>query len=333
MGQKINAIHTLDDAYLIYTSIDTLTGNFKDAYKHLLNYNLYHEMVMKEDRLQQMDRLEIVYDTKEKERKIDLLKVKEEVNTLKINDQSRKILIYTIVTGFLIILLVVVVFSYRKIAIKEKELQAKNSIINITLLEKEALLKEIHHRVKNNLQVISSLLSVQSRYITDEKAFEAIKEGRNRVNAMAIIHQGLYNQTDLRSLSSAEYITQLAAHLFKSYNIDGNKIKFNKSIEDVRLDIDKLIPIGLILNEAISNALKHAFENKEGTITVTLKSENSGLLLEITDDGKGLPKNFAIEEYSSLGMKLIKLFTEKLKGQLACISSNGTRISIRIPHH
>ena len=200
--------------------------------------------------------------------------------------------------------------------------------------EKNILLKEIHHRVKNNLQVISSLLSLQQRQINDSKASQAIQEGRDRVKAMALIHQNLYQDTDLIGVETSVYVNKLAKSLIKNYKINDKAIKLNINVDPIKLDIDTIIPLGLVINELISNALKYAFTNKSfGTIDIVLKSVNDTLVLSVSDNGQGLPENFSVDEVSSLGYRLIKAFSDKLKSELDISSSEeGTKISLIIPN-
>ncbi|HLV92463.1 MAG TPA: sensor histidine kinase [Aequorivita sp.] len=200
--------------------------------------------------------------------------------------------------------------------------------------EKNMLLKEIHHRVKNNLQVISSLLSLQQRQINDSKASQAIQEGRDRVKAMALIHQNLYQDTDLIGVETSVYVNKLAKSLIKNYKINDKAIKLNINVDPIKLDIDTIIPLGLVINELISNALKYAFTNKSsGTIDILLKSVNDTLVLSVSDNGQGLPENFSVDEVSSLGFRLIKAFSDKLKSELDISSSKeGTKISLIIPN-
>jgi len=193
------------------------------------------------------------------------------------------------------------------------------------------LLKEIHHRVKNNLQVVSSLLNLQSKSVQDEKALEAIKEGRDRVKSMALIHQDLYREDNLTGIDIKEYIEKLTFSLFSSYNIDPQNIILKTDIDPLQLDVDTLIPLGLILNELISNALKYAFsENEKGILQVTLKQQDSRLLLEVKDNGKGLPEGWHYEKISSLGYQLIKSFVQKLKAELKVDGSKGTHVQMLI---
>lgn len=208
----------------------------------------------------------------------------------------------------------------------------KNEQISKALGDKQFLLKEIHHRVKNNLQVISSLLSLQSRQLEDPKAREAIQSGRNRVKSMVLIHQKLYQDEDLVGVDVVEYIEKLTRSLVESYKIRDTEIKIYTEVDEIKLDVDTIIPIGLILNELISNALKYAFEeDKEGTINVSLKKKEHCITLKVSDDGQGLPETFSIENSKSLGYRLIRAFAEKLKATLTVEHPPaGTTVSMLI---
>jgi two-component system, sensor histidine kinase PdtaS len=195
-------------------------------------------------------------------------------------------------------------------------------------------MKEIHHRVKNNLQVISSLLDLQSHTIGHKQASEAIRESRNRVQAMALIHQNLYREGDnMKSIKMEDYINSLVLSLFSSYNVKKNKIGLKTKIDPVSADAEPVILMGLVLNELISNALKYAFCNKEtGTLSITLKqNENSDhFLLEVKDDGAGFPPGFNIYRSESFGYKLVKAFAHKLKARLEVFNDNGACVQLYI---
>ena len=174
-----------------------------------------------------------------------------------------------------------------------EELSQKNTIITEALHEKEVLMQEIHHRVKNNLQVVSSLLSIQSRHLTDNQAIEAIKEGQNRVKTMGLIHQSLYQENDFRGVNMKNYISKLIKNLFNSYNIQPEKIQLKTEIKELNLDIDTVVPLGLIINELVTNALKYAFpEDKKGIIWVKTNLENERFILQVYDDGVGASRKF-----------------------------------------
>ena len=211
-------------------------------------------------------------------------------------------------------------------------LAEKNDIIERSLQEKEVLLREIHHRVKNNLQVISSLLSLQSRRVQDQSVQEAILEGRNRVRSMAMIHQDLYQTENLTTIDVGQYIDKLTRNLFASYNIEPERIEMDTDIEPLQLDVDVLIPLGLILNELITNSLKYAFpQSRPGKIEVSLQKEAGQLKLQVTDNGVGMPEDFDPMRSTSMGYQLISSFVRKLKGVLELKHREGTQVLLSIP--
>jgi len=202
------------------------------------------------------------------------------------------------------------------------------------LKEKELLLKEIHHRVKNNMQIISSLLSLQSRYIKDKDALEMIEDSRNRVRSMALVHERLYRRGDFSSIDVTGYIDSLVRELFKNYHIDTGKIKFEIDVEDVKLDIDRAIPCGLVVNELVSNALKHAFPKgwkRKGEVLVKFyRKKSSEYELVVRDNGKGMPEGFDIEGSDSLGLHLVHIITEdQLDGRIEVNVKDGTEFKIQ----
>jgi len=202
--------------------------------------------------------------------------------------------------------------------------------IKASLQEKEVLLREIHHRVKNNLQIISSLLNLQSRHIKDEPSLDMFKESRHRVRSMALVHEKLYRSKDMAKVDFCEYIQSLSSHLFMSYGVNSDSIKLGVDAKDVYLDINTSIPCGLIINELVSNSLKHAFPGiKKGKIQIVLQPENKNKFkLVVSDDGVGLPKNIDVSKTESLGLQLVTMLVEQLRGSLAIDRSNGTSFEI-----
>ncbi|MCD6018387.1 MAG: hypothetical protein K0S53_1508 [Bacteroidetes bacterium] len=199
----------------------------------------------------------------------------------------------------------------------------------ISLKEKEQLLKEIHHRVKNNMQIISSLLSLQSDGVEDEKVLSLLRESRNRINSMALVHEMLYKSHNLSQIALKEYIESLSVTVRRSYALPDSVIEFCYDIgDDIYFDIDKMIPIGLILNEAISNSLKYAFPDKKGCINISLESKETKYTLIISDNGTGLREDFDVELHSHLGIQLIHMLTEQLDGKVTLESKAGVNYSI-----
>ncbi|MCC6231582.1 MAG: PAS domain S-box protein [Verrucomicrobiales bacterium] len=200
-----------------------------------------------------------------------------------------------------------------------------------SLQEKETLLKEIHHRVKNNMQLVSSLLQLQSDYITNPEALSVFREGQNRVRSMALIHERLYRAGSLSQIDLAEYVRSLVNMLMPAYSVNKGKVSVNIRAARVELGIDTAVPLGLILNELISNALKHAFPaDREGSITIDLVAEpDSEVSLLVGDDGVGLPSGFDWQSCTSLGLHLVKILAGQIDGQLEVRSEGGLKVSLR----
>jgi len=203
--------------------------------------------------------------------------------------------------------------------------------IKASLKEKEVLLKEIHHRVKNNLQVICSLLYLQSMKVGDKKALQMFSESQDRVRSMALIHEKLYQSKDMANIDFAEYVQSLTSYLFYSYGVKEGTISKKLNVDHVLLDIDKAIPCGLIINELVSNSLKYAFPNgNKGEINIQLYSDNDNhVVMNIDDNGVGLPKGLDFQKTTkTLGLQLVKLLTRQLKGSIKLNQEAGTRYEI-----
>ena len=214
----------------------------------------------------------------------------------------------------------------------EKELLASDQQLRQSLAEKESLLKEIHHRVKNNLQIVSSLLYLQEDYMKDAKGVEILRESQNRVKSMALIHEQLYGTADLAKIDFGRYIQGLTANLFDAYAIDPARIRLNVHADDIALGVDMAVPCGLIINELVSNALKHAFlPDVAGTIDIVIRTLNAGRIeIVVADDGIGLVEPPADAEKKSLGLRLIDTLTTQLDGSPSIKTENGTRFSITL---
>jgi PAS domain S-box-containing protein len=201
-----------------------------------------------------------------------------------------------------------------------------------SLCEKEVLLKEIHHRVKNNLQVITSLLNMQASTIEDPRALEAFAESKHRVKSMAMIHEKLYQAKDLAHIDFSEYIRNLAASLLQSYGTLGERVRMSVQSDPIFLDVDAAIPCGLIINELVTNALKYAFPDpRTGTIALRISGEDGNMVLAVSDDGVGLPKGFDIEAAQTLGLRLVKILANQLRATLEITNGVGTNFRFSIP--
>ncbi len=201
--------------------------------------------------------------------------------------------------------------------------------IKESLEEKEMLLKEIHHRVKNNLMIISSLLNLQSRYIKDKASQDIFKESQNRARSMALIHERLYQSTDLKRIDFGEYITSLANELFHTYVADPGLIELKINVDDIFLDINTAIPLGLIVNELITNSLKHAFpDGMSGEIIVNFHPIDEHYEFTVKDNGIGFPEDLDFQNTESLGLQMVTSLTDQIDGEIELDRNNGTEFKI-----
>jgi PAS domain S-box-containing protein len=205
--------------------------------------------------------------------------------------------------------------------------------IKDSLREKEVLLREIHHRVKNNLQVISSLLDLQSQYIEDQAALEMFRESCTRVKSMALVHEKLYQSKDCAKIDFADYIENLISYLFQAYGVNLDQVTLELNIDEITLNINTAIPCGLIISELVSNSLKHAFpNNRKGRIYVVLNSEiDNHLTLIVRDNGIGFPENSDIKNGKTLGLQIVQVLTNQLDGELELTCDRGSKVKIRFP--
>ncbi|HEY6161897.1 MAG TPA: PAS domain S-box protein [Bacteroidia bacterium] len=211
--------------------------------------------------------------------------------------------------------------------ITEKKLAEER--IKQSLHEKEVLLKEVHHRVKNNLQVISSILNLQSSYVKDKNTLAMLKESQNRIKSMAFIHESLYQTKDFSNINFSEYVTNLSRNLVHSYEMSEGNIALALDIDNVFLNLDQSIPCGLIINELITNSLKYAFRGrKKGLITVSVKKKGDDMRISIADNGVGLPQKVDYKNTESLGLQLVVTLTEQLNGKIKLERNKGTKFTI-----
>jgi two-component system, sensor histidine kinase PdtaS len=239
-------------------------------------------------------------------------------------------LLATILTIILVSLNKKVRITNRLLTVQKTELEQKNEFIRNALIEKETLLKEIHHRVKNNLQIISSLLNLQSQNVKNKKAIEAFSESQRRLYSIALVHQKLYQNDNLAKINVKEYLEDLVETIHQSFNSKAKSVNYHLNIADVNLDVDTAVPLGLILNELVTNAYKYAFNKvNEGTLFIDLNKEEEHLYtLTVKDNGPGLPENLNLDESESLGLKLVNILVKQLEGTIDVKSNNGAEFSI-----
>jgi two-component sensor histidine kinase len=222
--------------------------------------------------------------------------------------------------------------SQAAIAIENAELY---SSLKRSLLEKEILLKEVHHRVKNNLQIMSSLIKLQSHYVSDKQMLQILNETESRIQSMAIVHSKLYSTQEYEKVNFGEYVKNLTDNFWNTYGIKLKNLNFDIQVENISINIDTAIPCGLIINELVSNSIKYAFpDNRKGTITIILMKESSSRFykLIVKDDGIGLKKAVKIEKADTLGIQLVNLLTKQMNGtfEIKSEKNKGCQIIITL---
>lgn len=307
-------------------------GNYKKALFHANASRALQDSLSNERITRQVSEMDAKYQNTLKQKEIDALNIQKEYDQ-EIIAQSHKynwILGIGLVLALILAALIYKLYNQRKLL--ADELEGKNTVLAKALDEKNFLLREIHHRVKNNLQVITSLLNLQSREIKDEKVVQAINEGKSRVRSMALIHQSLYQEGNLVGINTKSYFEKLISELFATYNAQTAEVELNLNVEDLELDVDTMIPIGLIINELVSNALKHAFKDREsGKLDIDLSlNEDDTLNLLVKDDGMGTEGFSIFNSPQSFGNRLLKAFSKKLDADISVDNSDGVAVQLTI---
>lgn len=303
------------------------TGNINKAFvslerQQLLSDSFYYKKLSKN-----IASLKAEYELSQTNARVKELNLLNKQHTIELHN-STLVRRFTIAGIFILLVVCFLLgYQYRQIRRASKKIAIKNSELEKLLNEKEWLMKEVHHRVKNNLQTIVSLLESQTVFLSNQDALLAIKDSQNRVHTMSLLHQKLYQANNFASVDMHTYLSELINYLKDSYDLK-QKIRFNVSIPHIELDISQAIPLGLIINEVVTNSIKHAFPsqfNKEITISMKQTTERKVNLL-IMDNGVGFKDNFDIAASKSLGLKLISGLSGDINAEFTLKSNNGTSI-------
>jgi len=316
--------------------LDSLSGNYLEAIRKYERYKSASDSIQGATRYQQLAQYSALYESGQKDRSIQQLRQQADVQASRLRQE---VFFRRVTIGGVVLLLVLVSLLYYAYRIKQrsnrllegqrKEIAQKNQRLERLVKEKDWLVKEVHHRVKNNLQIVMSLLNSQSAFIDNEHALIAIHESQHRVHAMSLIHQKLYNSENTATIDMVLYIRELVSYLQDSFNT-GQRIRFELDITPLELDVSQAVPVGLILNEAITNSIKYAFpENRKGTIGIELSKDSpTHYFLSIADNGVGMPAQLVNKKPGSLGMSLMAGLSADLDGTIVIESNGGTVIKI-----
>jgi two-component sensor histidine kinase len=309
-----------------YEELSRLYRN-NNKYKTALEYSdkfiAFKDSIYNIEKEKAISTIQAKFETEKKERQINQLKASVEQQKLK-----RKFWIWVSALTLLIALLFVFfLFSYKR---RSAELERRNNIIKKTLAERDLLFKEIHHRVKNNLQLVSSILSLQVRYLKNKGAIDAIKASQNRINSISLIHQKLYKKNSITGIRVKDYIDDLVVSIIDSFVAGSVQIKYASEIENLLLEVDTVVPMGLIINELITNSIKHNVGKSELFLFIKLNKKGNTLFLSIKDNGKGVSEEFMEHRTDSYGMRMIESLSKKLKATVEFINHNGLVVELSI---
>ncbi|NOY47239.1 MAG: histidine kinase [Chlorobi bacterium] len=329
-GKYISAIESLKrsikvatenfgDAYYLSQAYETLgkayagNHNYKDAYDAIAKFDNLKAKIFTAESDKHISLLQTEFDVAQKESMI-------QQQQTKLNQQRTRQTLIIIIAVLLLLLLVILYKTFKLNKKKNKLLEKQNR-------EKEFLLKEIHHRVKNNLEIVSSLLSLQSAQTNDSTVIDAMQESQNRVQSMSMIHQKLYQGKNLGTIEMKDYLINLGSHVLDSFGAE-QRIVLECVMDILELDVDTAVPLGLIVNELITNALKYAFpEGRKGQIEVQLAQKSTDkLILKVIDNGIG-QEDDDFTRGTGFGMQLIQLLTQQLNGTMEHVKSNGTVVA------
>lgn len=331
IAKPIGSKDLMSGLYQRLSLIYSAQHNYEKAYENHVLYSEMQDSLLNEEKQKALLNLEAKYNDEVQRRELSELR-REQVQA-DLDNRKREVRSY-VLYGIIVLAVIALILIGVQYQIKQRRnviLSEKNAIIQKSLQEKEVLLREIHHRVQNNLQFVSSLLNLQSRYVTDQQTLNVLKESRSRIQSMAMIHQKLYQEDNLQGINFENYVRNLVDTISNSYSVNKENISIIFEIDPVELEINTAISIGLILNELITNVFKYAFEGREkGRLLIRLRRRDDKLYLTVQDDGVGLPERFDLEDSDSFGMKLVSSLAKKLKATMEVTGGIGTTVHLEI---
>jgi two-component system, sensor histidine kinase PdtaS len=302
-------------------------GKGNEAFELLKQHMAIKDSLLQADQQASLTEMEEKYNSDKQEQKIKDLNTSKQIGDLKLKESEQASTIYLLIAisaGLLLALVVVALIINRN---KNKVLESKNKIIEENLKEKEILLMEVHHRVKNNLQMIYSILNMQSKNLPADVA-DILNENKDRIRSISIVHEKLYRNEDISNININELITDIAENARKSSPFASNT-QINVTCDNIKPDLDTMLSLGIMVNELVTNSFKYAFEqNKQNNIQISLRKKENMLFLKVNDNGRGFPVGFTPSASKSFGFKMLQTLCKKLKGQINCQNSNGAQIEI-----
>ncbi|QEM03759.1 hypothetical protein DIU31_009625 [Mucilaginibacter rubeus] len=336
---KMNEPITFSAANWMLFKIDSLQGNYESAAKHLLQYVTYYKKIVELNDAKNIAGMKIQLEMTQKEKDLQILRAKNALQNQQA-DNVRKLIYIGVALTVLIIGMIYYRFyinrkNNEKLQAQKDEIDHKNHLLesllhdkDVLLLSKEWLLKEVHHRVKNNLHTVICLLESQAAYLEND-ALKAIENSQNRIYAMSLIHQKLYQSEDIKTIDMSVYIPEFVSYLNDSFGTT-SQIRFELDIQPLRLAVSYAVPLSLIINEAVTNSIKYAFPGKKkGAISITMYQINEQVELIIADNGIGINAHKSGSHSGALGLKLLRGLSEDIKAEISIENVNGTTITLK----
>ncbi len=318
-----------------------IISDFRKANENYISYIHLKDSINNLEKERQLLNAEVAFNVEQKE--IEILNKNKTLEQNRLSDAKQKTFRAYLLAGILMLIGIIVFLILNNSFVKKREseleikntkIKNQNTLIEQSLKEKEILIKEIHHRVKNNLQIITSMLSLQMGKINDEKTESILREAKQRISSIALTHQMLYQKDNLSNIILGEYVEKLVRQIETTLPANNIKLITNISCKDKRVSIDNAVPLGLLINEVITNSYKHAFPNNQsGIVSVDLVDANSNCLLIIKDNGIGIPDTLNKTQNPSMGMELIYILAEQLDANIKLETTNGTQFSLEIKKH
>ncbi len=329
MALENNLTEYARDIYLLLSEIAKYNRDFEQAHYNLVKHHQYQDSLVNNKVLSQMAEMRAEFEIGRKQTEVDYFR--------DISKARTKMLYVFSIALFLIFSLALFLYRINKkrkeanylLSEYNEELTQKNEIIHVALQDKDVLMKEIHHRVKNNLQIISSIISLQNMRITDEKVQAVFSEMQRRILAISSIHQKLYQSESISQINMKEYLEEVVDSIHIAFNNNELNVSYEILVQNVNLSIDAAVSIGLIVNELTTNSYKYAFEPaKRNHLIIGLSTKKEGCTLVVRDNGMGIPENIDILQSNSLGLRMVNLLARQLKGKVDIDSKNGAAFSI-----
>ena len=323
--KRYKLLHNKQFAYETLNEIYQAMGDYQNAHRYLKYYTKLRDKLLNEDRNSAIAEMETKYETEKKEKEIVQVNLDKEKALSRNRSQLVLIVVLSVVSLLIIGFVLWAYFSKRKI---NKLLHEKNNLAQEIILQKELLMAEVHHRVKNNLQLITSIIDLQLKTIANETAVSNVKDIQKRVESIAVLHQFLYQSDNVEAVDIRQYIGELTAGIKKSFGTEMQAIELNLQVASLLLSVTTAVPLGLIINELVTNSFKHAFgERDAGMITIGLEYTGDELILLVQDNGVG---NEPVTESESFGLRMIRSLCRQLNAQWETDAENGLKNRIII---